>query len=103
METLHLKGRITRRGKLKVDLPEGLPAGEVDVMITVPAPDELSDEDRPLTDEEIEELLRPNPKTGAEIVARLKKEGGWEDLGITDGAEWVQEQRRKHTRKFPKW
>jgi hypothetical protein len=43
------------------------------------------------------------PLSGAEIVALLEQEGGWEDLGITDGAEWVQEQRRKNERKFPKW
>ena len=102
METFHLKGRITRRGKLKVDLPEGLTPGEVDVTITVPTPDELSDEDQPLTDEEIVELMRPNPKTGAEIVARLEREGGWEDKGIADGAEWVKEQRRKR-REQHKW
>jgi hypothetical protein len=66
-------------------------------------PDTLSDENRPLTDSEIRELMRVEPKTGAEIVARLRKEGGWEDLEIADGAEWVHEQRRKHARKFPKW
>jgi hypothetical protein len=102
METFHLKGKITRKGKLKIDLPEGLAPGEVEVTITVPTPDDLSDEDRPFTDEELKELMRPDPKTGAEIVARLKKEGGWEDKGILDGVEWVQEQRRKR-RERHKW
>lgn len=102
MEIFHLKGRITKNGKLKLDLPEGLTPGEVEVTITVPTSHEQPDEDRPLTDPEIKELMRPNPKTGAEIVARLEREGGWEDKGITDGAEWVKEQRRKR-REQSKW
>lgn len=36
------------------------------------------------------------PATGAEIAEMLESEDGWwEDLGITDGVEWVNEQRRK--------
>lgn len=95
METFHLKGRVTENGTLEINLPKGLNPGEVDVTITVSTPDDLSDEDRPLTDEEIKELMRPNPKSGAEIVARLEREGGWEEKGITDGAQWVKEQRLK--------
>jgi hypothetical protein len=102
MVALELTGRITEDGKLEVELPEGLQPGEVRVRVEVPSPDESSDEDLPLTDEEIKALMRPNPKTGAEIVARLEREGGWEDKGITDGAEWVKEQRRKR-REQNKW
>ena len=102
METFHLKGRVTESGTLEINLPEGLNPGEVDVTITVSTPDDLSDEDRPLTDEEIKEFMRPNPKSGAEIVARLEREGGWEDKGIPDGDEWVKEQRRKR-REQNKW
>ncbi|CAG1771055.1 hypothetical protein BAC2_01445 [uncultured bacterium] len=55
--------------------------------------DEMPLEDiEPFTDEEIAEMLRPEPMTGAEIVA-AGLTGGWADLGIADGAEWVQEQR----------
>jgi hypothetical protein len=105
MVTLHkiqLTGRITESGELKIDdLPEGLPPGEVQVTleVEVPAEEEIPWEDRPWTDEEIKEMMTITPKTGAEIVARLEKEGGWEDKGITDGAEWVQEQRRKRREK----
>lgn len=37
-------------------------------------------------------ILNRSPMTGAEIVA-AGLTGGWADLGIADGAEWVQEQR----------
>jgi hypothetical protein len=52
-----------------------------------------SADDQPLTDAEIEAHMRVEPKTGAEIVARLGE--GWEDQGITSGAEWVEALRRK--------
>ncbi len=90
MVLIQLTGKITENGKLEVDLPEGLPPGDVQVTIEMPV------EEAVLIDEEIAELIQPKPiKSGAEIVARLEAEGGWEDLGINDGAEWVQEQRRK--------
>lgn len=56
------------------------------------------EEVEPLTDAEIANMLRPEPMTGAEIVA-AGLTGGWADLGITDGTEWVQEQRRKRREK----
>lgn len=52
-----------------------------------------------LTQEELDELLRVEPLTGAEIVARGLL-GGWEDMGIIDSAEWVNEQKRNHRKKF---
>jgi hypothetical protein len=56
-------GRINESGKLEVELPEGLPAGEVRVRI------ELAEgEGIPLgTDEEITELMRPKPMTGPRL------------------------------------
>ncbi len=67
-----IKGYI-RDGKIEVDLPENVVDGEVslEVPITANAPD--STDYQPLTDEEIDALMHPNPKTGAEIVANLKK------------------------------
>lgn len=47
-----------------------------------------------LSDAELDELLQIEPLSGAEIVARGLT-GGWADLGITDGAEWVNAQKRK--------
>ena len=58
MEIIELSGRITQEGKLEVDLPAGLPPGEVRVRIE-PAAGE------PLTDEEIERLMQTQPTAGA--------------------------------------
>jgi hypothetical protein len=82
MTTSHLNGRITVDGKLKVQPPVGLPAQSVSVAIQVGL-------------EEITALLISTPKIGAEIAERIRREGsGWEDMGISDGAEWVREQRQ---------
>lgn len=94
MVALHLKGLITEDGQLKVDLPEGITPGEVDITVEL-APENVPWELRPWTKEELAELMKPDIKTGAEIVAMLQEMGseGWDH--ITDGAEWVREQRRK--------
>jgi hypothetical protein len=93
---IQLTGHITASGELKIDdLPPGLSPGQVQVTIEVPAQaEEIPWEDRPWTDEEIRAMMTPTPKTGAEIVA-AGHTGGWEDYGITDSVEWVEEQRRK--------
>ncbi|MBI5666706.1 MAG: hypothetical protein HZC41_01750 [Chloroflexi bacterium] len=94
MVSIRLKGIITETGELGVQLPEGLPPGEVQVTIEVRPQEEVPWEERPWTDEEIRELTKVAPKTGAEIVA-AGHIGGWEDDGITDSVAWVEEQRRK--------
>lgn len=87
MTMIHLNGRITETGELELDLPSGLPPGEARITIEIPT-------EGGWTPEGIDEALRIIPMTGAQIVeAGLL--GGWEDEGITDGAEWVEEQRRK--------
>lgn len=58
--------------------------------VDVPAPDE----DQPLTPEEIKALMQVEPLPPAEVVAEGLL-GTWADIGITDGAEWVNEQKRK--------
>ena len=58
-------------------------------------------EETPLSEAELTELLRSEPMTGAEIVA-AGLTGTWADLGIEDGAEWVNEQKRKR-RERNKW
>ena len=87
MDVIELTGWFNQEGKLEVDLPEGLPPGEVRVLIE-------RTESEPLPEEEIERLLRTEPATGAEIVADGLT-GGWRNLGIEDGQVWVEEQRRK--------
>ncbi len=92
MLTYYLTGRVSKDGELQLRLPEGIPPGEVEVVITVSgaaAPD-----DTPWTDDEIRQMMRVEPKTGAEIAALI---GGMEPgfQHIADSAAWVEEQRRK--------
>ena len=93
MAAIRLTGHITKKGELEIKLPEGLPVGEVRVVIKIPDADQAWEEE-PWTEEEIQELLRFRPMTGAEIVA-AGLTGGWEDQGITDSVTWVEEVRRK--------
>ncbi len=100
---IQLKGQITEQGELRVKLPAGMPAGEVDVFV-LPADDTPSD-DVQWTEAELAVLSSPQAPTasGAEIVAWLQNSGptGWED--ITDSAAWVEEQRLKQRRHLPSW
>ncbi len=84
---IQLNGRITEKGELEVELPPGLPPGEARVTIEIPL-------EPAWTPEELDEALKVVPMTGAEIVA-AGLTGGWKDKGITDAAEWVEEQRRR--------
>lgn len=86
METIRLPGRITEDGQLEVELPAGLPSGEVEVAIELPA--------QSWSDDELHKLMQPEPLTGSEIVA-AHLTGGWKDGEIDDGAAWVNEQRRR--------
>jgi hypothetical protein len=78
---IRLNGRITDTGELELDLPSGLPSGEAQITIEIPA-------------ESSREALRTEPMTGEEIV-RAGLLGAWKDEGITDGSAWVEEVRRK--------
>jgi hypothetical protein len=84
---IQLNGHITEEGELKLDLPSGLPAGEARITIEIPV--EMAKPSEALT-----RSLQIEPLTGAEIVA-AGLTGGWAEEGITDGAAWVEEQRRK--------
>ena len=93
MTVIELNGQITPSGRLEADLPPGLPPGKVRITIQI---------EETWTEEELAELLRPVPPlTGKEIVeAGLL--GGWENSGISDGAAWVEEQRRQQ-REQARW
>jgi hypothetical protein len=95
MVVLRLHGTITQDGKLEVQLPEGLPTGEVDLTLEIQAdnPTEV-EEYQSWTEEELAELLVIEPLTGHEIV-QAGLTGGWSDMGITDSVAWVEAQRRK--------
>ncbi len=94
MVTLELHGRITEKGDLEVHLPSGLTAGDVTVRIDVPDSDW---ENLPWTEEEMRELMTPDPKSGAEIAAMLQQMEPIDlvDPEITDPIEWLEIQRRK--------
>jgi hypothetical protein len=101
MVTLEIKGYVDENGELRARVPEGFPPGEVKIHVVremseqeLASGNEDLEEDAPLTEDEIRELLKPNPKTGAEIAEWLKQSGGW-DKNTPDGATWVEEQRRK--------
>lgn len=69
-------------------------------------PNELPWKDQPWTEEELRELMRPNPKTGAEIVQLLERLdlSEWEAMDIPDVVEWVNMQRRQATqRRMQQW
>ncbi len=98
MASVELLGRIDETGNLEISQPPGLHAGaRVKVIIT-----ELDDEqweERPWTEAELRELMKPDePKTGSEIAAWLQANpdtGGWAEMDIPDVSEWVRELRRK--------
>ncbi len=96
MKVIEVSGRINEAGKLEIELPEGLPPGSVRVRI------ELGEDIPPLSEHEIDELLRTTPLTGAEIVA-AGLTGGWSDLDIRDSAAWVEDMRRQRKEKRSSW
>ncbi len=75
MATIELHGRISEEGKLEVDLPQGLPAGDVKVTIEVPAEDKQP---------------------------RKSLLGLWADLGPAPSAEDIDEARREMWANFPR-
>jgi len=94
MTTLHLTAHVNEKGELTAKLPVDVLLGEIEITVEVP------DESVTWTEEELEELLKPvPPMTGKEII-EAGLAGGWADEDIVDGATWVEEQRRTHTRKF---
>lgn len=89
-----IKGHV-RDGKIEADLPDDVIEGEIELKIPVERDAWSVEESEPLwTDEELAQLINPNPRTGAEIIA-LGHTGGWKDLGIEDSVAWVEEQKRK--------
>lgn len=89
MLTYRLTGHVSKNGKLQVRLPDGIPPGEVEVVITVPG---SAAESTAWTDDEIHRMMQVTPKTGEEIAALLDEmEAGFQH--IADSAAWVEEQR----------
>jgi hypothetical protein len=84
MSILELHGRITKEGRLEVDLPPGVPPGEARVTIEFSSIGGWSEQ-------ELADALKIEPLRGAEILA-AGLAGGWE--GVERGADWVARRRR---------
>lgn len=89
MDIIIIKGRITEDGRIEAELPEGWQPSEVEIKITL---------EPEWTDEELDELLKSEPQTGAEI-AEADEIGSWADMGIEDSVAFVEEMRRKRREK----
>jgi hypothetical protein len=100
MIALKLRGKITPDGKLEVELPAGVAPEEVLVTVESVSADDAAWEETAWTQEELRELLTPEPKTGKEIAAWLESvETGWENLDMS-GEEWVNQQRNKRRARY---
>lgn len=88
---VRLNGQITEDGHLVLELPDGLPAGEVKVTLEIaPEADDM------LTDAEIDALLSVKPaKTREERIARLREieSSSWTE--VDDPVAWVEKVKRK--------
>lgn len=105
MADLIVKGYITDEGELRVELPQGIPSGEVQVAISRQPKSTSSDET--WTDEELDGLFDFKAKSGKAIAEFIESlpDNPWKKMGITDSQAWVEDQRRKaaERRKLPKW
>ena len=87
MPTIELIGRITEAGLLDVQLPAGLPAGQVQIRIEIP---ELISEVAPVQAEPHGEMA--SPAVGPPSTARPSKNEG------NGSTEWLHSQRRQTAR-----
>ncbi len=95
MVTIRLKATLTSSGHLDFDLPQDLPDEDFELILDV------AHNETPSEESTISEYTRPEPLTGAEIVAQGLT-GGWEHMGIEDSVAWLEEQKRKR-RERHKW
>lgn len=71
MVLIQLTGKITQAGTLEANLPQGLPADEMQITIAMPIKEEIPWEDCPWTDTELAEIARITPKQ--EKISSLAK------------------------------
>ena len=71
---------------------------------TIIEADPISEDAEDWTEEELAELFKPKkPLTGKQIVEKHLKSGvigSWADEDITDGAEWVNQQKEQQKGKY---
>lgn len=86
---------IVRNGKAELDLPD-FPDGEVIVQVERPFNPET--DWTPEEWAELQRLMQPDPKSGAEVVAWMHANPeifeAWSHV-TTDGVTWLEEQRAK--------
>ncbi len=93
MVAIRLKGHIDENGHLQAELPPGLLSGDVEITVEA-APQAIPESER-WTQEELDNLIQPQARTGGEIIASGVV-GAWANRDdITDGDEFIQEMRRK--------
>jgi hypothetical protein len=101
MTMIRVNGRVTEAGEVQFELPDDVPAGDVEITIRWREPETLDDpssDDIPptFTDEELAELNKPQPP----VPGHLIETGIWEDSGITDSVEWIRQQREARAAKL---
>jgi hypothetical protein len=87
---VRLDGQITQDGQLVIELPDGLPAGEVKVTLEISAANDA------LTDAEIDAILSVQPaRSREERIARLAEiePSSWSE--VDDPVGYVVEVKRK--------
>jgi hypothetical protein len=92
MVTIKLQGYVTESHEIRAELPDWiqLPPGKVELIVR-PIEGGSDDTSPGWTEAELDAMLTFHPVPADQIVT-----GGWEDIGITDSQEWVEQQRRKH-------
>lgn len=83
-----IKGYI-RDGKLEVELPENVAEGEAEIIVPIAVVDD------DLAIEDFHKYLNFKGLPLGEMQV-----GGWEDMGIEDSVEFIQELRRRAWRKY---
>lgn len=88
MATLHLNGYIDDQGQLHLNLPDGLPSGEVKVTLKIEVSSgegSVAWEASPMTVEELRELLGVAPMALQDIAA-AGRSGAWNNRGVAISA-----------------
>ncbi len=84
MSAISVVGRINEVGELELEKLPALRPGKVQVTISELVDAELPWAERPWTPEEIQELMKSEPKTGAEIAAMILS-------GEVDTSVWAED------------
>lgn len=102
MDTIIIDARLTKEGKIEIELPKGWQEGNIRVEITLEKEQQdIPWEEQPWTNEELDAALQFKGQTLGEIL-ESGLIGTGADWDIGDSAEWVAEQRRKRVEESEK-